>query len=80
MIKLLQFYKLVRQQNESIEEWMGILRISTTECNCNDIDRHLKEQFIHSLNDNGMMVEIISELRMGENKDVTSIQVLLWAR
>ena len=28
----------------------------------NNIDRQLKEQFIHGLNDNGMMVEIIMEL------------------
>ena len=42
-----------------------------TECNYNDIDRQLKEQSIHSLNDNGM-VEIISELTKGKNKGVTS--------
>ena len=54
--------------------------MSATECNYNDIDRELKVQFIQSLNDNCMMVEIISKLTKGENKDVTSNQVLLWQR
>ena len=48
MIKSLKFYILVKQQNESVEKWMGRLRISATRCNYNDIDRQLKEQFIHS--------------------------------
>ena len=52
------------------------LKISATECNYNDINRQLKEQFIHGLN-NGIMVEIISKLTKGENKDVTNNQVLL---
>ena len=80
MIKLLQFCKLVRQQDKTTEEWMDRLRILATECNYHDIDRYLKEQFIHNLNDNSMMVEIISELTKGENKDVTSNQVLLLER
>ena len=62
----------IRQQNESTERWMGRLRILGTECNYNDIDRQLKEQLIHSLTDSGIMVEIISELTNGENKDVTT--------
>ena len=56
---------------------MGRLRISVTECNYKDIDRQLKEQFIHGLNNNCMMVKIGRELTKGENKDVTSNQVLL---
>ena len=50
-IKLLQFYKLVRQHNESTEERMGRLRIAAIECNYDGVGRHLKEQFIHGLND-----------------------------
>ena len=57
---------------------MGIFRIAAIECNCKEIGRQLKEQFIHRLNDNDMIVEIIMELtKSEENKDVT---VLLWAR
>ena len=42
---------------------------------------HLKEQFINSLNDNGMMVEIIRELTsVVDTSSVTSAQVLAWAR
>ena len=59
---------------------MGRLKISATEYNYNDIDRHLKEQLIHVLDDNGIMVEIIRELTKGKNKDFTENQVLLWAR
>ena len=59
MIKSLQFHKLVRQQNESPEEWMGTVKISGTECNYNDLDRQLKQQFICALNDNNIMIEII---------------------
>ena len=60
MIKSLQVHKLVRQENESAEQWIDRPRISVTECNYNVIDRQSKQQFIHDLNDNGMMVEIIS--------------------
>ena len=41
---------------------MGRLRIAAIECSYKEIDRQLKEQFIHRLNDNGMMVEIIKKL------------------
>ena len=58
---------------------MGRLRIA--ECNFKEIDRQLKEQFIHKLNDNDMMVEIIKDITKNEeNKDVTGNQVLLWPR
>ena len=60
---------------------MGRLRLVAVKCNYKEIDRQLKEQFIHGLNDKDMMVEIIKELtKMEENKDVTIGQVLLWAR
>ena len=57
-LKLLNVNKLVRQHNESEEEWMGRIRVSDTECNYNDIDRHLKVKFIYGLTDNIMMFEI----------------------
>ena len=59
---------------------MGRFGISAAECNNNDIDRQLIDQFIHGLNDNSMMVEIVRELTKGGNNKVTSNQVLLWAR
>ena len=37
---------------------MGNLRIATTECNYKEINRHLKEQFKHGLNDSDMCKEI----------------------
>ena len=59
---------------------MGRLRISATEYNYIDIERQLKEQFTHGLNDNGMRVKIMTDLTKDKNKDVTSNQVLLWER
>ena len=59
---------------------MGRLWLLVIECNYKESNRQLKEQLIHSLNNNAMMVEIISELTKGENKNATSNQVLLWAR
>ena len=54
-IKSLQFLKLNRQSNGSLEEWMGKLRIANTECNYKEIDR----QFTHQLNDSDMSIKII---------------------
>ena len=41
---------------------MGRLRLALVECNYREVDRQLKEQFIHGLNDNDMFAEIIREL------------------
>ena len=41
---------------------MGRLRIEVAECNYKEVDSEFKEQFINSLNDNDMLVEIICEL------------------
>ena len=45
---------------------MGRLRIATAECNYKKIDRQLKEQFIHGLNDDDMIIEIIKDLTKTE--------------
>ena len=50
-IKLLQFRKLCRSENDSAEEWMGWLWMVAAECGYKEVDRQLKEQFIHGLND-----------------------------
>ena len=51
--------------------------LTDKECNNKEIDRQLKEQFIHRLNDNEMLVEIIRELtKPKENKIVIRMQVL----
>ena len=43
------------------------------ECNYTEIDRQLKEQSIHGLNDSGMLAEIFRELtKTEENAHVTS--------
>ena len=58
---------------------MDKLRIATTECNYKGINRQLKKQFI--LNDRNMTLEITKELtKIEENDNMTSEQVLAWAR
>ena len=60
---------------------MGRFRLEAIECNYKETDRQLKEQFIHGLNDNDMLVEIIRELtKTEEGSDVASKQVLVWAK
>ena len=41
---------------------MGRCRLAAIECNYKEMDRQLKEQFIHVLNDNDILAEIIREL------------------
>ena len=79
MIKLLQFRKLYCYEDENVEEWMGSLCIVAVECNYQEVDRQLKEQFIHCLNDKHMLEEIIKELTTTNNDDhITSGGVLAW--
>ena len=58
-VKSLQFRKLYRLENESADEWMGGLCMTAAECNYRELDRQIKEQFIHGLNDKLMLDEII---------------------
>ena len=62
MIKSLHFHKLIRQSNEGMEEWMGRVRTAAVKCNYKERDRQLKEQLIHGLNYEEMLVEIIRKL------------------
>ena len=80
-IKSLQFRKLYRLKGESAEEWMGRLWIAVVECNYKEVNRQLKEQFIHGLNNRVMLDEIVREL-MAKNssKQINSEDVLSWAR
>ena len=61
-MKSIQFHKLVRQHNETAEEWICRLRVAAIECNYKEVDRQLKEQFTHRLNDSEMLAEMIREL------------------
>ena len=49
-IKLPQFRQLHRIEGEGIDEWMGRLCMVVAECSYREINRQLKEQFIHGLN------------------------------
>ena len=80
-IKLLQFRKLCRSENESAEEWMGWLQMAAAECWYKEVGRQLKEQLIHGLNDKIMLDKIIRDLmsRTG-NVQMTSEDVLVWVK
>ena len=80
-VKSLQYNKLTETSNESAEEWVGRLRMAVVECNYKEIDRQLKEQFIHGLNDEEMLVEIIRELtNCKENTTIYNETVLTWEK
>ena len=58
---------------------MGQLHIASVECNNQEIDRQLKEQFIHGLNDKHILEEIIKKITATSNDDhITSGGVLAW--
>ena len=51
--------------------------LAVVECNYQEIDRQLKEQFIHGLNDKYMFEEIIKELTTAKDDDhITSGDML----
>ena len=58
-IKSLQFHKLSRQAKENAKEWMGRLRLAVVQCNYREVDRQLKEKFLHGLNAINMVTEMI---------------------
>ena len=60
------------QYNENAEDQMGRPRIAAIECNYKEIDRQMKAQFMHGLNENDMMLKIIKGLIKSEE-----IKVLL---
>ena len=72
IILSLQYCKLHRRENESMQEWMGKLCINTAECNYKEHDKWLKEQFINSTEDEEIMQEITKELIA--SKHVRNIQ------
>ena len=60
---------------------MGRLHIAAVECNYQEVDRQLKELFIHGLNDKHMLEEIMKELMAAKNDDhITSGDVLAWPK
>ena len=61
-MKSLQIFKFCRQMNKNAEAWMGRLRLVAVECHYKEINRQLKDQFIHKLNDTNMLAETIREL------------------
>ena len=60
---------------------MGRLHIAAVKCNYQEVNRQIKEQFIHGLNGKYMLEEIIIELTATKNDDhITSGGVLAWPR
>ena len=48
---------------------MGRLHVAAVECNYREVDRQIKEQFIHGLNDKCMLKETIKELTITRDND-----------
>ena len=64
-----------------MEEWMGRLHMMAVEVIYQEVDRQLKEQSIHSLNNKLMLEEIIKELTATRSDDhITSEGVLAWVK
>ena len=60
---------------------MGRLCAVVAECNYREIDRQLKAQFSHGLNNKVMLDEVIRELTEKNNDEqMTSKCVLAWAK
>ena len=79
--KTFQFRKLYKYDDGNVEGWMGRLWVAAVECNYQEVNRQLKEQFIHCLNNKCMLKEIIKELTATRNDDsITSGGVLIWAK
>ena len=53
IILSLQYSKLIMEQSENAEEWMGHLRLKANEYGYKETRRKLKEKFIHNINDDG---------------------------
>ena len=68
-VKSLQFRKLYQLENESVGEWIWRLHVVAAECNYRELDRQLKEQFIHGINDKLMLDEIIRYLTTKNNDE-----------
>ena len=77
----LQYCKLNRQETENVEEWIGRLCIIILEFKYKELDRNMKEQFINSLKDNGMICEIIKKLTiLNDTISITREKILSWVR
>ena len=59
--------------NENAEEWMGRFQLTEVGCNYKEIGKQLKEKFIHGLNDNKILVEIIKELTKTEENEIVTL-------
>ena len=79
-ILLLQYCKLIGDQNEKAKEWMGCNTIETNDSGCKK-DRRLKLQLINGINDDDIMTEIRRQLTaIKKTNEITNKQLLAWAR
>ena len=60
---------------------MGRLQLTAVECSNQELDRQLKEQYIHRLNDIKMLGKINKELATTKQNDtITSENILTWVK
>ena len=63
-----------------MEEWKERVRVAANECDYQEQERQLLEQFISGLNDEHMQNKILSEIKArGKTDKITTEQVIIWA-
>ena len=60
IVLTLQFHKLKTECHESVQEWMDKWQTKEAKCGLKEYDRELMEQFIHGLDNEGIIHEILS--------------------
>ena len=67
-----------RHKRESVEEWLERVRLAANECEYQEQDRQVREQFICGINDEHMHSKIISQIKARSKAEkITSKQVLM---
>ena len=59
----LQYCKLVRDEKESTEAWIGHLKVKANECEYKQRNRRPKEQFINGTNEDDIMTKVTHKNR-----------------
>ena len=78
-VKSLQFCNLKKCKDENVEEWMKRVRSEAKECEYQEQERWIKEQFICSLDNEGIKAKVINEVK-SKTDNITSEQVLMLAK
>ena len=62
IVLALQYLKLKRKSHESTQEWMARLQTKAVEFDYSEHHRRLNKQFLHGIDGDVMLCEILSEV------------------